>query len=146
MGGEYPSGHEFNFFGNNATAAAYVVDTWPGRITFSGFEMGKDVYSGADLMVRGPEKDLVGAAYRWYKESWDPLTMLYAIEGLGDVFSIGNRGHNYVYPNGTNRWLPTDKKSGSHNYLKLNVSSSAAGAILDQLFMQGAVAATHSAQ
>jgi hypothetical protein len=67
MGGEYPSGHEYNFAGYNATATAEVVNSWPGRVTFSGFEMGKDVYSGARLMVEGPVEDPVNAAYRWYK-------------------------------------------------------------------------------
>lgn len=67
MGGEYPSGHEFNFFGHNITAAADVVNTWPGRVTFIGFELGRDVYSGGQLMVDGPESDPVNAAYRWYK-------------------------------------------------------------------------------
>jgi hypothetical protein len=67
MGGEYPLGHEYNFAGYNATATAEVVSTWPGRVTFSGFEMGREVYSGARLMVEGPPNDPVNAAYRWYK-------------------------------------------------------------------------------
>ncbi|KAL4964635.1 inosine-uridine preferring nucleoside hydrolase-domain-containing protein [Aspergillus stella-maris] len=146
MGGQYPSGQEFNFAGHNATAAAHVVNAWPGRITFSGFEMGQDVYSGADLMVNGPENDPINAAYRWYngynipRESWDPLTVLYAINGLGDIFAFGNEGgHNYVYPNGTNVWQPEDKLEGSHSYLKLKVGTSVAGALLDKLFLHGAL-------
>ncbi|PLB36802.1 inosine-uridine preferring nucleoside hydrolase-domain-containing protein [Aspergillus candidus] len=149
MGGEYPSGHEFNFFGHNITAAADVVNTWPGRVTFIGFELGRDVYSGGQLMVDGPESDPVNAAYRWYngydvpRESWDPLTVLYAIEGLGDIFKYGNSGgHNHVFPNGSNAWQAEgDGHAGQHRYLKLNVSPAAAGALLDRLFLRGAVAA-----
>lgn len=66
MGGEYPFGHEFNFSGYNITATAEVVSKWPGKVTFSGFEMGEGVYSGALLMVNGPANDPVNAAYRWY--------------------------------------------------------------------------------
>ncbi|KAK2598162.1 hypothetical protein QQS21_005713 [Conoideocrella luteorostrata] len=145
MGGEYPSGYEFNFFGYNISAAAHVVATWPGRITFSGFEMGKNVFSGAELTTRGPANDPVKAAYRWYsgynnsRESWDPLTMLYAIYGLGDIFAYGNKcGYNLVYPNGTNVWQLGKKADGIHHYLKLKISPPLAGALLDQLYLKGA--------
>lgn len=65
--------------------------------------------------------------------------MLYAIYGLGNVFAYANNGgHNYVYPNGTNEWRMGIDKQGSQHYLKLKVSDSAAGMILDKLFLQGA--------
>jgi hypothetical protein len=65
--------------------------------------------------------------------------MLYAIQGLGDIFAFGNSGgHNHVYPNGTNAWLPGEKQESSHDYLELKISPSAAGEVLDQLFLQGA--------
>lgn len=66
MGGEYPAGQEFNL-AYNVTAAEHVINSWPGRIIFSGFELGKDVYSGGPLMVYGPANDPVNSAYRWYK-------------------------------------------------------------------------------
>lgn len=151
MGGQYPSGREFNFFGYNATAAAHVVSAWPGRITFSGFEMGEKVFSGGALTVEGPKNDPVNAAYRWYngynvpRESWDPLTVLYAIEGLGEAFEIGSKGgHNYVYPNGTNEWQPGNKQNASHQYLKLRVAPSMAGAILDRHLVTGAAKAAQN--
>lgn len=87
MGGEYPSGYEFNFWGDNPVHTAHVVNNWPGKVTFSGLEMGKGVMSGAKLTVKGPANDPVRKAYEWYsghnasRMSWDPLTMLYAIQG-----------------------------------------------------------------
>ncbi|KAL4891363.1 inosine-uridine preferring nucleoside hydrolase-domain-containing protein [Aspergillus ambiguus] len=148
MGGAYPSGHEFNFAGYNVTATAEVVNTWPGRITFSGFELGKNVYTGSRLMVEGPANDPVNTAYRWYngynisRESWDPLTVLYAIQGLGDVFTFGNNGgHNHVYPNGTNVWLAEDGQQGPQHYLELKTTPAETGDLLDRLFLQGAVVA-----
>jgi hypothetical protein len=67
MGGSYPSGHEYNFFGYNATAAAHVVNNWPGSVTFVGDQVGKHVLSGGRLALGGPERDPVRAAYTWYK-------------------------------------------------------------------------------
>ncbi|KAK7404148.1 hypothetical protein QQX98_010052 [Neonectria punicea] len=66
MGGSYPSGREYNFFGYNATAVAHVVNTWPGAMIFSGGELGERVMSGARLTVEGPDEDPVRAAYQWY--------------------------------------------------------------------------------
>ena len=60
------------------------------------------------------------------------------IEGLGKLFKIGSSGgHNYVYPNGSNAWLP-DTDGRKHRYLNSTVSPSEMGLILDNLYMQGA--------
>jgi hypothetical protein len=65
--------------------------------------------------------------------------MLYATQGLGDIFTFGNSGgHNHVHPNGTNVWQPGEKQESNHHYLRLKISPSAAGEALDQLFLQGA--------
>jgi len=66
MGGGYPAGYGFNFYYDNPAATAHVVNTWPGPMTFSGTELGKNVFSGAQLTVEGPEDDPVRAAYMWY--------------------------------------------------------------------------------
>ncbi|KAE8155331.1 inosine-uridine preferring nucleoside hydrolase-domain-containing protein [Aspergillus avenaceus] len=148
MGGAYPCGHEYNFYGYNASAAAHVINTWPGRMVFSGAELGGPVYSGARLTVEGPIGDPVKAAYQWYtgynqsRNSWDPLTVLYAIEGLGRTFVYGNEGgRNYVYPDGRNEWLQRDSPHAQH-YLELAVSEKDAGALLDEYFVQGAAMAS----
>lgn len=91
MGGEYPFGHEFNFRGDDPSHAAHVINNWPGKITFSGYEMGKSVLSGSRLTVEGPLRDPVKMAYTWYsgynasRMSWDPLTLLYAIRGESPI-------------------------------------------------------------
>ncbi|KAE8415040.1 glycosyl hydrolases family 28-domain-containing protein [Aspergillus pseudocaelatus] len=144
MGGAYPCGYEYNFYGNNATATAHVVNTWPGPMTFSGSELGATVYSGARLTVEGPVGDPVKAAYRWYtgyntsRSSWDPLTVLYAIEGRGKMFAYADeRGHNYVYPDGRNEWLPGNPLS-PQRYLKLRMSETQAGDFLDDFYLDTA--------
>ncbi|KAL2813766.1 inosine-uridine preferring nucleoside hydrolase-domain-containing protein [Aspergillus cavernicola] len=149
MGGSYPSGYEFNFFGYNSTAAAHVVNTWPGAVTFIGDKVGHYVLSGARLTIEGPERDPVRAAYTWYsgynksRSSWDPLTVLYAVEGLGRIFRVGGRsGHNHVYPDGRNVWRSWSN-GWSHHYLELAVSNETAGSILDEKFIEGAVGAAY---
>ena len=78
------------------------------------------------------------SGYNKTRPSWDPLTTLYAIHGFGDLFEFGNDGgHNYVYANGSNVWLPESKEYPQH-YLKLKVSDEKAGEVLDQLFIDGA--------
>lgn len=146
MGGDYPSGREFNFFGDNALRTAHVVNSWPGRMTFSGFSMGLNVTSGARLMSEGPSSDPVRSAYVWYthrapRSSWDPLTMLYAVHGLGDVFEVANKfGYNLVHANGSNTWVFDESKTDQH-WLKLAITDQEAEKLLDRLYLEGAASA-----
>lgn len=103
MGGTYPGpGWEFNF-GEFPSATKSVLENFPPnvQVTFSGFELGADVFSGKGLKQKKKqcdddeeeERDLkespIRAAYEWYvgrcstlRESWDPITTLYGILGL----------------------------------------------------------------
>ncbi|KAH8809171.1 inosine/uridine-preferring nucleoside hydrolase [Xylogone sp. PMI_703] len=144
MGGGFPSGHEYNFWGNNPLNTAHVVNSWPGRITFLGSEAGENVMSGAKLTVEGPENDPVKAAYKWYtgynvsRQSWDPLTVLYACNGLGELFEYGNEfGYNHVFPNGSNIWMEDESKT-DQRWLRLKVSNVTAASEVDRLFLEGA--------
>jgi hypothetical protein len=66
MGGQYPSGSEFNFNSDNPYLIAQVVRSWPGKITYLGNEVGMYVPSAARFTVEGPSGDPVKAAYTWY--------------------------------------------------------------------------------
>lgn len=82
------------------------------------------------------------SGYNVARESWDPLTVLYAIEGPGNYFQFGNNGgHNYIYPNGTNVWQSQSSPGSDHHYLQLKVSPSTIGAYLDRILLRGAIAA-----
>lgn len=123
MGGTYPGpGWEFNF-GEFPLATKTVLGNFPPnvQVTFSGFELGADVFSGKGLKQKkqcdddeedkAEEKESpIRAAYEWYvgrcstlRESWDPITTLYGILGLKgvslnsplggeDLFEYGNGG------------------------------------------------------
>ena len=143
MGGDYPSGHEFNFWGDNPLHTGQVVNNWPGRVTFSGYSMGLNVTSGGRLMRDGPSSDPVRSAYHWYtydvpRSSWDPLTVLYAMHGRGEVFEFANDfGHNHVHANGSNTWI-FDADRTDQNWLRLKMGQEAAGDLIDELFLEGA--------
>ncbi|OAA80777.1 inosine/uridine-preferring nucleoside hydrolase [Akanthomyces lecanii RCEF 1005] len=146
MGGGYPFGHSYNFWGSDPGLAAHVVNTWDGRIVFVGDDVGKFVRTGGLLMANGPRSDPVRKAYICYtflqpQSSWDPLTVLYAMNGLGDVFRFGNEyGYNYIEANGSNRWV-WDKEARKQSFLRLKVDDATAAAEVDRLFLRGALSA-----
>ncbi|TGJ80576.1 hypothetical protein E0Z10_g8170 [Xylaria hypoxylon] len=143
MGGSYPFGREFNFWGSNASITAHVVSTWEGRMVFVGDEVGKHVKSGGRLMSEGPNSDPVRMAYIYHsyctpRPSWDPLTVSYAISGLTDLFEFGNEyGYNHIEIDGANRWI-WDKGVRNQFFLRLAVDEETAAAELDRLFLRGA--------
>lgn len=151
--------------GSNSSLTAHVVNNWPGKMTFSGMglsppsahlciahtttgsELGGNVTSGASMTVKAPAGDPVAAAYRWYtgynvsRFSWDPLTVLYACEGLGDLFGYANEfGYNHVHPNGSNEWVYDETETKQH-WLQLRVDNETAARKIDRLFLEGAVSA-----
>lgn len=66
LGGQYPFGQGFPFV-YNATAAMNVVDKWPGRMVFSGYELGRNVLTGARFVKDAHPDDPVRSAYEWQK-------------------------------------------------------------------------------
>lgn len=140
MGGGYPSGYEFNFFSSPLTA--HVVNNWKGSVVFSGSELGGNVSSGSLMIAEGPKNDPVRQAYIYYthgvpRPSWDPLTVLYSMVGLGDLFEYGNDyGYNHIFPNGSNTWI-YDQSITDQHFLKLKVDNATAAARLDLLLLHG---------
>lgn len=155
MGGYYPSGWEFNFGGEDPDATAYVVENWPKDvpITYSGGELGGEIFSGQSLTEHSPPDSPILAAYQWYvgrcstlRESWDPLTTLYGILGLDGFERIGVKsplafanefGYNSITSsNGSNAWVNDSSVTNQH-YLRLadGVSNSSVAWLLDQLYI-----------
>ncbi|KAK4185618.1 inosine-uridine preferring nucleoside hydrolase-domain-containing protein [Podospora australis] len=151
MGGGYPTGRSWNFWGSNASFTQHVVNTWDGRMTFLGDDVGKYVMTGGPLMRKGPGSDPVRMAYIYYayynpQSSWDPLAVLYAIHGLGDLFVEGNEhGYNHIEPDGTNRWV-WDKKVTHQHFLRLKSSNESAAVEIDRLFIEGALTASQKGE
>lgn len=154
MGGQYPSGWEFNFGGVDPTSTNLVLDRWPRNIpiTFSGSELGGKIYSGRDLAQYAPKDSPVLAAYQWYcgrcstiRESWDPITLLYGVFGV-DGFSKIGMDNLFAYANeygvntltasnGSNAWINDTAVTNQH-WLKLadEVSNSSVASLLTRFY------------
>ena len=154
MGGLYPSGWEFNFGGGDPASTIYVLQHWPARvpITFSGGELGGDIYSGQNLAQHSPPDSPILAAYQWYvgrcltvRESWDPLTTLYGILGLDGFSKLGIKpplayankfGYNSITSkNASNAWVDDTSVTNQH-WLRLadGVTNSSVAWLLDQFY------------
>lgn len=120
MGGQYPSGKEFNFDSDPA-ATARVVGDWPTRTVFDGFEVGATIMTGSQISTRMPAGDPVRKAYEIYvghgndRSSWDPSTVYYAIYGRSGLFALADEtGSNEIAADGSNQWATTPDKNQAY--------------------------------
>lgn len=138
MGGDYPSGAEWNLQQDGA-AAQYVFDNWPAPIMCSGGEIGNNVMSGALLSSRTASDNPVRRAYEDYvgvgksRNSWDLTAMLYAVRGLSNYWSSSASGYNQVGLNGANSWRSAPDKG--HRYLIAKMNTTQLGNLLDAMLV-----------
>ncbi|KAH9228749.1 hypothetical protein K456DRAFT_1874661 [Colletotrichum gloeosporioides 23] len=149
MGGDYPSGYEFNFWYDDPNETAHVIHSWKSPIVYVGFDLGSSIRSGGPLMADGPKTDPVRAAYilySYYQPRWsfDPVAMLYAVKGLDKYFRYGNAyGYNTIKLqgeagcNGCNEWVFDDNVTNQH-WLNTKIGHEEIGNELDELFLRGA--------
>jgi hypothetical protein len=118
MGLTIPQGREWNIHRDTAASIKAIGD-WPTPITFSGFEIGKEIMTASGL--RGAAKDSpIRLAYERYnglanRESWDQTAVLFAVRGPGDLWDVHVGGSAEVLPDGSNRWR--DAPDRGHAYL-----------------------------
>jgi inosine-uridine nucleoside N-ribohydrolase len=123
MAGRFPEGKEFNIF-IDSVSSKYVFENWPGEIIFTGFEIGKEIFTGLRLIespVRNsPVKDVFRISMSMSEEdrngrmSWDETAVLIAVYGTEGFFET-KRGNIVVYPDGSNSWK--DDPEGNHQYV-----------------------------
>jgi inosine-uridine nucleoside N-ribohydrolase len=124
MGGRYPNSGtkgEANF--HTAGGAGYskkAVEAWPLSVTFSGWEIGKEIMTGRTVM-KDTEDNPVARAYRLFlgstekqRESWDQTAVLVAVRGTAPWWDIETTGHNEVRPDGVNAWRSSPDKEQSY--------------------------------
>jgi inosine-uridine nucleoside N-ribohydrolase len=137
MGGEYPSGKEWNF-SQDVVAAQTVVAAWPTPMTFVGYELGKEIITGTSLLQTPPDNP-IRLSYQLHnnfkgRPSWDQLALLYAIlkpvESLR-YFSVSPPGRNTIDSTGKNIWKQNAKSN--HRYLQLAISKNVASQLIDDL-------------
>jgi inosine-uridine nucleoside N-ribohydrolase len=123
MAGRFPEGKEFNIFIDSASSK-HVFENWPGEIIFTGFEIGKEIFTGLRLIqspVQGnPVKDVFSISIPLSEEdkngrmSWDETAVLIGVYGTEGFFDT-KRGTIIVYPDGSNSWK--DDPEGKHQYV-----------------------------
>jgi inosine-uridine nucleoside N-ribohydrolase len=125
MGGTYPAGAEYNFQ-QAPRAAARVTRRWPGRVVYTGFELGLHILTQPTADGGPLERAYqLGLAEGGARSSWDQTAVLYA--AFPSMFREV-AGANRVDPvTGANRWLPGH---GEQRFLRLR---------LDRVFAAGAI-------
>ena len=137
MAAEFPSGKgEFNVK-CDAPAAKKVVEEWPGKIIFSGFEIGKDILTGKEVAQMDVTDSPVKDAYQMNlaqdnpegRNSWDQTAVLVAIKGYEPYYKIKSGTIIIDGTTGANQW--TDDPAGKHAYLIKDMPEAKVTAILE---------------
>lgn len=119
----YPYGCEHNFRAReSAWYTGPVLNQWPTRILFSGYEIGENILTGTSLNELD-EKHPIRRAYAGHpsdplvngRMSWDQTAVLAAVRGPKDYWNLSNPGRIEVDGEGCNTW--TENPQGGHYYL-----------------------------
>lgn len=118
MGGAYPSGNEFNFRSSADDSAYVVVNNWPTRLTYSGFEIGNPIVTGGKLQQTGTNNPI----RRVYQlkgggghASWDQTAVYNAVRESEGVWGTNNVGHNNTDVAGGNWWSTETDPTGNQD-------------------------------
>ncbi|PON13139.1 hypothetical protein C2W62_35930 [Candidatus Entotheonella serta] len=140
MGGTLKRGYEFNLKKSGKGVAQNVIDKWPGKIVFSTYSIGAAIRSGGK-MQNAPAASPVRDAY-WYfhkrrwgrlRASWDQTTVLYAVRGKRNYWSVNRKGGMQVDRNGRSQWQAKLKRN--HSHLRRRMSPGALARLFDDLMM-----------
>ncbi|MDZ7316076.1 MAG: nucleoside hydrolase [candidate division KSB1 bacterium] len=126
MGGVFPAGKEYNLSYMFSDDAVFAVNSWPCRLIFTGWEIGKEIFTGRyvhEFIAGSPVK----AAYQLYNctwafdgnpyiayyhghYSWDLTAVWIAVRGYAPFWDVVDQGYCYVKPDGSNEWRTDDDK------------------------------------
>ena len=140
MAGAFPEGREYNVL-TDSVASEKVFTNWPTQIILSGFEIGKQIKTGAKVIanerLNSPVKDAYALAMPLSKDdadgrmSWDQTAVLVAVRGAQPYFGM-KRG-KIIVEGGSNRWQ--DDSMGPHAYLTEAMPVSQITALIEGLMM-----------
>ncbi|MCI5211326.1 MAG: nucleoside hydrolase [Candidatus Electrothrix sp. ATG2] len=141
MGGEYPSGREWNFY-QDAAATDYVITYWPTPIIFSGFEIGRNILTGAGLH-NTPHPNPVRRSYELYnglsdRPSWDQVAVYYAVTAASEQKTTSWSkvyGRNMIKSDGSNFWVNKQEKTVMHSYLVQRTDNEEIAGLIEQLML-----------
>ncbi|SHM73101.1 Inosine-uridine nucleoside N-ribohydrolase [Cyclobacterium lianum] len=138
MGGQFPEGKEANFYRPDPESTQIAVNTWPGRVIFSGWEIGNEIITGGPYLKKSiaPESP-VYQAYRLFndfsgRQSWDQSILLYLVSPE-KYWDLGPKGNAVVYQDGSNTWKMD--KNGQQQYLLPKMAAGEIAKVLDALMV-----------
>ncbi len=142
MGGRFPEGREANILWD-AQAAYDAIANWPTDILFSGWEIGRDIYTGGGLH-KLPEDNPVRRSYQLFNNlqphrSWDQAALLHAVRVLddspaADYWKLSPPGRIVIDPeSGHNTW--EDDPDGTHRHQIVNRHPERVAKEIDELMM-----------
>ena len=112
MAGRFSEGREFNIY-MDSTASKNVYETWPGKVIFTGFEIGWQIRTGLRLIKspvqNSPVKDVFRISIPLSEEdskgrmSWDETAVLIGVYGTEGFFDT-ERGKIIINHDGSNSW------------------------------------------
>lgn len=139
MGGDFAEERhpEFNIV-EDIPAARYLQENWPSPIVYMPYELGIPVKTGGKLLAECGEDNPVCLSYKVYnggkpRESWDLLTVLYAVRGLSDIFAISEPGTVTFDGRGMSFFVPTP--GGRDRVLRFACEAVYAQSTLDDLIV-----------
>jgi inosine-uridine nucleoside N-ribohydrolase len=123
MAGKFPGGKEFNIHIDSASSK-FVFENWPGKIIFTGYEIGWEIRTGLRLIQSSAENSPVKDVFRisipmseedrMGRMSWDETAVLIGVYGTNGFFDEV-RGKIVVNDDGSNGWI--NDPHGDHYYV-----------------------------
>jgi inosine-uridine nucleoside N-ribohydrolase len=138
MGGRFPQGKEANFYRPDPESTKIAVNNWPGKIFFSGWEIGSEIITGGEFLKNSLSNDHpVSLAYRLYngyagRQSWDQTSILFSLS-KNNYWQLSPKGRVLVREDGSNSWKEDPK--GLHRYLIAETPATELAKIIDSLMI-----------
>ncbi len=140
MAGRFPAGREFNIY-IDSIASVKVFLHWPTPVVYSGWEIGKQIITGRQLVanekLQSPVKDVFALSMAFSEEdhngrmSWDETAVLAAIMGAEPYFGL--KKGQIVLKGGYNEWK--DDPAGNQAYLTMAKPTGELQAAIESLMM-----------
>ena len=140
MAGRFPEGREYNVLIDSA-ASEKVFLHWPTPVIYSGFEIGREIITGRELIanekLQSPVKDVFALSMAFSPEdhngrmSWDETAVLVAVRGSDPYF--GSKKGRIVLKGGSDEWK--DDPQGDQAYLTMKMPAEELRAIIESMMM-----------
>jgi inosine-uridine nucleoside N-ribohydrolase len=141
MGGQFPSGKEWNFY-QDVKSTRQVLQYWPTPIDFVGFEIGRRIMTG-QILRQATANHPLRVAYQHFnnstdRESWDQVAVLIATNPSGiaeePLWYWSSPGYVQIEKDGSNFWRM--KLDASQRYAMWSERSWKMKVLIDDLMLK----------